>query len=77
MLTAESIIALIGLANSLVQMFKGRAKFTDGTLLTQEHVDAAWRAADAPFERIEHRAEDELAKLSNPALPRAPYGGLK
>jgi hypothetical protein len=65
MLTAEAIIAAIKLANSLVTMFKGRAKFADGTLLTQEHVDAAWRAADAPFERIEKRAQDELDKLGD------------
>jgi len=65
-MTAEMIIAAISLATKLVEMFKGRAKFADGTVLTQEHVDAAWRHADAPFERIADRARAELDKLNNP-----------
>ena len=64
MLTAEAIIALVGLTNNLITMFRGKAKFADGTVLTEEHIAAAFRAADAPFERIEARAEAELAKLA-------------
>jgi hypothetical protein len=62
-MTAEMIISLISLAKTLIEKYKGRAKFADGSLLEQSHVDAAWAGSDAPFERIEDRAAAELRKL--------------
>lgn len=60
---AELILALIEVGGKLAQQWIGRAKFADGTLLTQEHVDAAKKKADAPWQSIEETAAAELAKL--------------
>lgn len=64
MLTAEAIIGAIELANKLASMWKGRAKFADGTVLTQEHIDAAKAKADAPWQSIEEKAKAELDTLN-------------
>jgi hypothetical protein len=65
MLTAEAIVGLITLANTIAGMFKGKAKFADGTVLTQEHIDAAKNKADAPWQRIENTAQAELDALDH------------
>jgi len=62
MITAEAVIAAVQVARKLVDAWRGRAKFVDGTTLEQSHVDAAWAKADAPFERIEDRAKAELER---------------
>jgi len=63
MLSAELILAGLELANKLANMWKGKAKFADGTLLTQEHIDAAKAKADKPWQSVEETAAAELAKL--------------
>lgn len=74
MLTAEMILAGLTLANTIAGMFKGKAKFADGTVLTQEHIDAAKAKADAPWQRIEDRAQAELDKLKLTAPGEPPNG---
>lgn len=65
-LTAEAVIALIQLTGKIIDSHKGQAKFADGTVLTQEHIDAAKNSADAPWKRIEDTAAAELAKTPPP-----------
>lgn len=63
MLSAELILGAIELAGKLADMWKGKAKFADGTVLTQEHIDAAKAKADKPWQTVEETAAAELAKL--------------
>lgn len=70
-LTAEAVIALIQLTGKIIEAHKGQAKFADGTVLTQEHIDNAKAKADAPWQRIEDRAQAELDKLDH----KTPTGG--
>jgi hypothetical protein len=72
MLTAEAVLALIDLTGKIITMYKSKAKFADGTVLTQEHIDAAKQKADAPWGRIEDRAQAELD-----ALDKKQHGGTE
>ena len=63
MITAELIIAGIELTGKLAAMWKGRAKFADGTTLEQHHIDAAKAKADVPWQSIEDKAKAELDAL--------------
>jgi hypothetical protein len=61
--TAEAVLALIELTSKIVNVYTGRAKFADGTVLTQEQIDAAKLKADLPWQRVEDRAQAELDAL--------------
>lgn len=61
---AELVLASIELAGKLASMWVGRAKFADGTVLTQEHIDAAKAKADKPWQSVEETAQSELDKLN-------------
>lgn len=63
MITAELILASIELIGKIADAYRGRAKFADGTVLTQEHIDAAKAKADKPWQMVEETAQSELDKL--------------
>lgn len=73
MVTAELILGLVKLglpiAASVIEKWVGRAKFADGSVLTQADIDAAKASADAPWQTIEDTAQAELDKL-----PKKPNG---